>query len=45
LPSSDSFFSSARIATAAAVNALDDDPIAKIVRSSTGCEVPTVRTP
>jgi hypothetical protein len=44
-PSSDTFFSSAIMATAAAVNALDDDPMANTVRSSTGWAVPTVRTP
>jgi hypothetical protein len=36
---------STSIATAAAVNAFDDDPIAKIVRSVTGVGFPVSRTP
>ena len=43
--SSDTCFSSTSIATAAAVNALDEEPIAKIVRSSTAAGDPTSRTP
>jgi hypothetical protein len=43
--SSETFFSSTSMAMAAAVNALDEEPIAKTVRGVTGSGFPVSRTP
>ncbi|MBK8058232.1 MAG: hypothetical protein IPK33_10205 [Gemmatimonadetes bacterium] len=43
--SSETFFSSTSMAIDAAVNALDDEPIAKMVFSSTRSGLPNARTP